>query len=253
MRIGICVVDYGDPKYLRDCLESLCDGKIPEKNDITGSIEIKEEPKYGDYIGVRVFDCNKENIGFTAANNRLLEEWGVGYDFLWILNNDTVVPKETLESIERILPTLDSNIGIIGFQIRSMDNPDFIHHAGTLSCFPAGVHKAGSVKLGHFTKRTFEKWVTFASVLIRAEVFRKVGLLDEGMFNYGSDSDFCYRARAAGFKIVYEPSFVILHKVGQSQNPSPEQQKQIQQDMLYFQNKWLSGKLFFDLDTELLE
>jgi len=91
-----------------------------------------------------------------------------------------------------------------------------------------------------------------ASVLIRREVFERIGLLDEKMFNYFSDSDFCYRTRYAGFKIIYEPSFVIYHKIGSSQNPTPSQIRILQQDSMAFQNKWINGKAFFDLDKELL-
>jgi len=77
-------------------------------------------------------------------------------------------------------------------------------------------------------------------------------LLDEKMFNICSDSDFCFRARYAGWKVIYEPSFVIHHKIGASAKPSSAQMKIHQQDTIAFENKWLSGKTFMDLDRELL-
>lgn len=210
-----------------------------------------------------VQDNNLDNIGFTAGNNRVIKTFQKGiesgkvpysgeYDWIWLLNNDTTVPKETLAGMESTLQGLSNDVGIVGFQIRSMDNRDLIHHAGTLQAFPNGIHKSGSVQLRQFSKRTYEKWVTFASVIIRREVFEKVGLLDDSMFNYFSDSDFCYRSRAAGYKVIYEPSFICYHKVGQSGNPDETQKRVMIQDMIAFQNKWLNGKLFFDLDKELL-
>lgn len=234
MKIGIAIVDYGKKEYLENCLKSL--ESFPYPADI--------------------FDCNENNIGFSRANNSLIRimtgpNAGLLPNWIWLLNNDTTVPKETLSSIEKILSELPSDVGIVGFQIRSMDNPDLIHHAGTHQCYPGGVHKSGSVQLGQFKERTYEKWVTFASVLIRREVFEDIGLLDPNMFNYFSDSDFCFRARSFGWKIIYEPSFVIYHKIGQSQNPSPEQMKQIQSDGMVFESKWLNGKLYFDLDKEV--
>jgi N-acetylglucosaminyl-diphospho-decaprenol L-rhamnosyltransferase len=235
MKIGIAIVHFGEQKLLDDCLKSL------------------EPIKYNN---IEVWDGNKDNVGFTIGNNNIIKRLRClgDYDWFWLLNNDTTVPKETLQSIEDKLKDIPSDVGIVGFQIRSMDNPDLIHHAGTGAPFPGGQHKSGSVKLGQFQKeRTYEKWVTGASMLIRREVFEKIGLLDENMINYGSDSDFCYRARAAGYSIIYEPSFIIYHKIGQSQNPSPEQQKQIRSDMLYFQNKWISGKLYYDLGSELMK
>lgn len=246
MKIGISIVHFGEQKLLDNCLKSL---EFENENE-----EFRIFPK--------VFDCNENNVGFTIGNNNLIKEFlqmesdDFGdIDWIWLLNNDTTVPKETLESIENKLKDIPSDIGIIGFQIRSMENPDLIHHAGTGSCFPGGQHKSGSVKLGQFQKeRTYEKWVTFASVLIRREVFEQIGLLDENMKFIGSDSDFCYRARAAGYKIIYESSFIIYHKVGQSQKPDNDPiSKQMRSDMLYFQNKWMSGKLWYDLDKELMK
>jgi GT2 family glycosyltransferase len=246
MKIGICIVHYGEQELLDNCLKSL----LPSRDTVFSD---------------KVLDCNKDNIGFTAANNQLIKDYlnddnfDNKPDWLWLLNNDTTVPPETLKAIEEILSFdkytghFDPEVGIIGFQIRSLDEPDFIHHAGTGQCFPFGVHKTGSVKLKQFQKRTYEKWVTFASVLIRREVFEKIGLLDENMKFICSDSDFCYRARAAEFKIIYEPSFVIYHKIGQaSQSSDSVVEMQKRNDTIYFQNKHINGKLFFDLDKQLL-
>lgn len=256
MKIGISIVHFGEQKLLDDCLKSLKDGMS------------------SDYQ-VKIFNCNENNIGFTSGNNRLISQFikqnintddissKPFYDWIWLLNNDTTVPKETLiaiqEELELKINGVDfsyihdiEDVGIIGFKILSMDNPDLIHHAGTVQAFPNGVHKSGSVKLRQFTKCTEEKWVTFASVLIRREVFETCGFLDERFFNYCSDSDFCYTARSRGWKVIYKPTFVVHHKVGQSGNPNPEQQKIMVQDTIQFQNKWMSGKLFYDLDHELL-
>ena len=251
MNIGISIVHYGEQKLLDDCLKSLnvkyyddFDGCGGRKYRILDSI-----------FEVKVYDSNINNIGFTAGNNVVIKhfllERGIT-DWIWLLNNDTTVPKETLEAIEKVLPTLDKEIGIVGFKILSMDNPDLIHHAGTGNSFPFGEHKSGSVRLKQFNKRTNEKWVTFASVLIRREVFESIGLLDEKMVNYYSDSEFCFRARYNGWRVIYEPSFVIHHKIGQSQNPSEAQQKVMKLDGVAFQNKMLNGKVFFDLDKELV-
>lgn len=251
MKVGIAIVDYGDKQLLENCLKSI-DTTIQyyDDYDAIGGKVYQTSTK----LHVIVKDNNKDNVGFTLGNNRIIKKYldNTEFDWIWLLNNDTTVPKETVVSIEKVLPTLDKEIGIIGFKILSMDNPDLIHHAGTARCFPSGEHKSGSVRLHQFNKRTTERWVTGASMLIRREVFESIGLLDAHMINYYSDSDFCFRARYAGFKIIYEPIFVIHHKIGQSQNPSPEQQTQLRKDGLVFQNKWLNGKTFFDLDKEVV-
>ena len=232
MKVGITIVHFGEQWVLDDCLVSL--------------------PKNDPMFDVKIFDCNKTNLGFTKGTNELVREFfSDRIDWIWLLNNDTTVPSETLQHFSS-LDILSKNVGIIGFQIRSMDEPDLIHHAGTLQCYPNGIHKSGSVKLKQHNEKTFEKWVTFASVLIRREVFEQIGLLDQNMRHICSDSDFCYRARNAGWKIMYDPKFVVYHKIGTSQNPNSEIMRTMHQDTLYFQNKWISGKLFLDLDRELI-
>jgi len=233
MKIGICIVDYGKKEYIDKCIESF--GQLPDEFEL------------------ETFDCNKENIGFTRGNNELITKFLTkDVDWVWLLNNDTTVPSYTIANILEILPTVDPQIGVIGFKILSMSQPDLIHHAGTVECFPAGIHKSGSDKLKQFRKVTNEKWVTFASVLIRANTFKCVGLLDSQMFNFFSDSDFCYRARYNGWKVIYHPRFVVFHVIGQSQNPTSAQLGILNNDSLVFQNKYINGKMFFDLDKELV-
>lgn len=257
--VAICIVDFGDKKYVENLIPELGFG---------GTFELEKNVRHStdcitESILASLFirDNNEDNIGFTLANNQLIkrafsfvaDEDASPAEWIWLLNNDTQVPRETLLALDNVLSSVDNKVGLIGFQIRSMDDKDLIHHAGTGDCFPTGVHKSGSAKLNQFNKPTNEKWVTFASVLIRREVFEDIGMLDGNMKFIGSDSDFCFRARNAGWKIVYEPKMMIYHKIGQSAaNPAPEVSRQMQQDMDYFQNKWINGKLFFDLDKEVL-
>lgn len=247
MKIGIAIVHYGEQVLLDNCLASLEHFKQHHQDFAVDDFQ------------VQTFDCNKENIGFSRGNNRILKEMlhddvanqEYAPEWILLLNNDTTLPRETIDVMHKTLNELPKEVGVVGFQIRSMADPDFIHHAGTDICYPAGVHKSGSVRLKQHTKRTSERWVTFAAVLIRKEVFEDIGLLDSNMFNYFSDSDFCFRARHAGWKIIYEPTFVVYHKIGSSQNPSEVQMKMIQMDSMVFENKWINGKQFFDLEHEV--
>jgi N-acetylglucosaminyl-diphospho-decaprenol L-rhamnosyltransferase len=59
-------------------------------------------------------------------------------------------------------------------------------------------------------------WISFAAVLIRDEVLKSAGMLDEGFFLYFEDCEYCYRARQAGWDIIYEPGARIIHLHGQS-------------------------------------
>ena len=68
-------------------------------------------------------------------------------------------------------------------------------------------------------------WVSGACMMIRKEVFRDVGLLDEGFYTYFDDCDFCFNARKKGWPTWYVPTGTVLHLKGQStgvkrQNPN---------------------------------
>jgi N-acetylglucosaminyl-diphospho-decaprenol L-rhamnosyltransferase len=59
-------------------------------------------------------------------------------------------------------------------------------------------------------------WVSGACLIVPAERFRSVGMLDEGYFMYWEDADWCFRARAAGFSVLYDPALVVIHRQGSS-------------------------------------
>ncbi len=64
---------------------------------------------------------------------------------------------------------------------------------------------------------TFETdWVPGASMIIRQEVFKDIGPLDEGYFTYFDDIDYCFNAKKKGWPTWYVPASRVVHLVGQS-------------------------------------
>jgi GT2 family glycosyltransferase len=59
-------------------------------------------------------------------------------------------------------------------------------------------------------------WVNGASLIIRREVFHTIGLLDEGYFLYFEETDFCRRAKRAGWPVWHVPASRVVHLEGQS-------------------------------------
>jgi GT2 family glycosyltransferase len=248
MNTLIIIPHYGSREHLDRLLPSLGVSPLPKGELLDASYVIPAT-----FGQIFIWNNNIYNAGFTKACNYGMR-YGVNHNFdiFWLLNNDTVVPNihEAIKALEDEFQNSPTT-GVCGFKILSMDDPDFIHHGGTGQAVPAGVHKVGRVSLGQYTEKTKEKWVTGASMAISAGCLMEVGLMDEKMVNYGSDSDYCYRARYSGFDVVYLP-IPIKHKIGQSQNPSEAQITQIRHDMLVFHSKWIIGKAFHELDSELL-
>ena len=138
MNIGIAIVHYGDFSHLEKCLKSLkvIDTEIGHAKAFFERTKESDNLTYTlthlDGFVIKIYDCNQNNIGFSKANNKLIKQF-LNIDdieWIWLLNNDTEVPELTLTQIKNQLDGYDTyqeGVGVIGFQIRSINDPDFIH------------------------------------------------------------------------------------------------------------------------------
>lgn len=132
--------------------------------------------------------------------------------FAWLLNNDTLLPPDTLCKLVRQAQQ-STAIGMVGGVFRAFDDPTLVLAWG------GGAVNRRSGYSQHFTeprKLGSDTFLTFASVLIRRELLLSVGLLDEGFFLYYEDTDLCFRAREQGWKLAIASDTAILHKEGVS-------------------------------------
>lgn len=147
------------------------------------------------------------NIGIRIALER-------GADFVWLLNNDTVAPPDTLTKL--IAAAQTPAIGIVGTVLRYMHEPTRIQAWGggrVLRWMGYTRHFLAPAPLGP------DSFLTFASVLIRQQVFTTAGLLDEGFFMYSEDADLCFRARSSGWQLTVAADTSVLHREGGSGGP----------------------------------
>lgn len=152
------------------------------------------------------------NRGFAAAGNLgIRSALQRGAQFVWLLNNDIVAPPDTLCKL--VAAAEDPRVGMVGSVLRYMHNPAEMQAWGGGSVARSTgyvTHFRGPAVLGE------NAFLTFASVLLRRELLEDVGLLDEGFFMYFEDSDLCFRARAAGWKLAVAAETGVLHKEGGS-------------------------------------
>lgn len=175
---------------------------------------------------------NKENLGFAAGNNvgiRYALESGA--DFVMILNNDTILDENLLVYLLEAANKC-KQAGI--FSPKIYFTPGFEFHKGRYSKKDLGniLWSAGGVidwknvlgsnrgvdevDLGQYDKVEEIDFATGACMLVRKEVFRKVGLFDEPYFMYLEDVAFSVRAKRFGWQSFYVPKAVLWHKVAQS-------------------------------------
>jgi GT2 family glycosyltransferase len=167
------------------------------------------------------------NLGFAGGNNvgiRLALERGAQY--LWLLNNDTVVDPAALSALVEPAEH-DPHVGIVGSKIYYFSTPRRLWFAG-------GFWKFGKIQIiirgeGEEDKGLYDHiipvdFVTGCSLLIRAETVRDIGLLEEKYFLYWEDTDWNARAREKGWKILYNPHSTLWHKVSSSFNLKTDEQ-----------------------------
>lgn len=157
------------------------------------------------------------NLGFAGGVNagiRMAQHLDPAA-WCWILNNDTVVDAGALSAlIEQACQ--DQRFGIVGSKLLYYESPDVIQAAGGGELWPilGGVrYREGGMREGSKggPSRRLD-YVMGASMLIRPEVFRDVGLLDEHFFLGWEEPDFCLRARRAGWKLGYAEASRVWHK-----------------------------------------
>jgi hypothetical protein len=163
------------------------------------------------------------NGGFSAGNNLGLATLARQYV---LLNSDTIVRPGALAALLGALRS-EPEVGIVGPRLEDPDGTpqescfrwatpfsELIAAAQTgpvtslLRRYRVALPAAGSP---HDTE-----WISFACVMLRREVVRDVGPLDEGFFMYFEDMDYCRRAWAKGWRVRYEPAAHVVHLRGGS-------------------------------------
>jgi len=159
------------------------------------------------------------NLGYAGGNNvgirHALEH---DADFVLVLNNDTTVAPDLLE---KLLAAAERHpeAGIFCPRILYSDDPERVWFDGARwnrrslrMEWPAQGELATALETAdHDTD-----YACGAALFFRADVARKIGLLDEAFFLVWEEVDWCYRARKAGYRIVATPMARVWHKIGVS-------------------------------------
>lgn len=159
---------------------------------------------------------NCENYGFAEGNNigiRFAKEY-LNPDYILLLNNDTVVENSFLTELIK-LGESEEKIGIIGPMVYYYDYEDTIQSAGVNIDWNRGKN---DILLARTVDRDIVKevkevdYVSGCAFLGKITVFDKIGLLNPKYFAYWEETEWCIRAKKAGFKVLNTPNSRIWHK-----------------------------------------
>ena len=150
-----------------------------------------------------------KNLGFPGGCNvgmrRALAD---GADYVWLLNNDAIADPGALNAMVDKAEA-DPRIGAVGSAIFCMEQPS------QLQAWGGGYVNFWLGRARHFLKPVPDEkvqYITGASLLIPRRVLESVGLLDDKIFLYWDDPEYCWRLRRAGWKLAVAGRSRIWHK-----------------------------------------
>ena len=231
--LSICIVSWNVRDLLRRSLASIYASPLASDPGAVEVIVVDNASSDGSIGMVRdefpqvVLVENEENLGFTRGNNQALA-LARGRHVLF-LNPDTEV---TGDALGVMVGYLDAHleVGAVGPQLRYPDGsvqPSrrrfptvatlFLESTLLQRWFP----RNAVLDRFYVADRPDDMeqevdWLVGAALMARREALEEVGGFDEQFFMYSEELDWCRRARAAGWKIVYLPEAVIVHHEGRS-------------------------------------
>ena len=210
MKTTVVIPNYNGRNYLQDCLTSLLEGsEVPAIIVVDNGSADESAAMVKERFPMVKLIALPENRGFSAAVNIGIHETGTEYVFL--LNNDTVVLKDTIEELEAAMERHPKAFSVAAKMLQ-MKNPELIDSAGDFYCALGWAFARGKDrKTEAFSKETSVFSACAGAALYRKAVFNEIGDFDENHFAYLEDLDIGYRARIYGYENRYEPAAAVLH------------------------------------------
>lgn len=195
-----------------------------------------------------VRDNSNDNIYFTAAiNEGLRASLDAKPKYVMLLNQDMYLHQDAVEQLVSFME-YHPECGIAQPLQVHQEDQQFVICGGGLEAFPFGKHSHGP--LADFRDAEIP-WCNGACMILRANMIKEIGLLDENLRFIGSDSDYCFTARARGWQVWRCATALGVHETGSSSEIADPALERIKvEDMLYFAKKWLSGDLYRGLSVE---
>jgi len=241
-QLAVVIVNYKTPQLVIDCLGSL----LPEIAELKAKVVVIDNASQDDsceliqrWINDRAC-CDKvqlissaDNTGFSGGNNAGIK--AVKAEHYLLLNSDTLVRKGAINLLLNAAKK-DDLAGLISPRLEWPDATpqescfrfhtpisELISSANT--GFVTKIFQKFNVPFKVSEKAAYYDWTSFACVLVKAEVFKDVGLMDDGYFMYFEDVSFAHKAQQAGWKVLNIPTAHVVHLRGGS-SPVKSQAKQ---------------------------
>lgn len=235
-RVSIVIVNWKTPVLLARCLDSIKDDPQHRTFEIHVVDNFSQDESVAmlkrDYPYVQLIE-NTDNLGFSKACNQVIPH--ARGEYILLLNPDTVVPQGAITALADFMDA-NPECGCAGPKVL---NPDGTLQLACRRAFPSV--QASFFRLTYLSRlfpnhKLFSKYnltyldpeavaevdaLSGSCMMARKDVVEKIGLLDEDIFMFGEDIDWCWRMKQAGHKVLYFPGASVYHIHGASSRLRP--------------------------------
>lgn len=263
IKVYAIVLNYNGEKDTNECIKSL-EKSIQKSFELSIVVVDNASEKPFKPLNKNIILLkNTVNKGFSGGNNT-----GIRFalennaDYVLILNNDTLVDPHIIEEL-LVGANSDSQVGIVSPKIYFAKGYEYHkdrykpEELGKVIWYAGGEmdwknligHHTGvdEVDTGQYDKTTEIEYSSGCCMLVKKEVFEKIGYFDENYFLYYEDNDLSIRAKNFGFKIMYVPKAIVWHKNAGSVGGSGSEL----QDYYITRNRLLFGIRYAPLRTKI--
>ncbi len=237
LSVSVVIVNFNGGELLTSCVRSALSSTIPvevfvsDNGSSDASISFLEKSIQDERLKIVL---NNENLGFSAANNRVIPI--TAGDYLLILNPDCIIQPDTIDAM---VVEMESRleVGMGGGLIRNLDGSE---QAGCRRRVPTpwrtvvrllaldrifpNHSKFESVVMHQRPlpkNPVYKEAISGAFMMVRRTALEEVGLMDEGYFLHCEDLDWCMRFRQKGWKILFVPDVEVFHSKGECSYSRP--------------------------------
>lgn len=251
--VSIILVNYNTKRLTTECIDSI----YSFTNDVSFEVIVVDNASTDGSKDVLekdtriVYIYNDSNLGFGRANN--VGALKANGDYLFFLNTDTLITDDAIHGMWQYMKQ-NPTVGVCGVNLVDGGmSPTMSFERLYPSCgyllnemtarIPGRIMYGVNAYYNHTKHPLKVAYVSGADLMIRKDLFEKIGGFDKGFFMYFEETDLCYQVKRLGFSIVSLPDYRIVHFRGKSfidsSNSLPSYRKlKIQYDSVqYYKNK----------------
>ena len=212
-KIAVIIINWKKYDFTCKCIESVLNSSFKNFKIILIDNESQKDLSHEFKKNKKIYIIkNEKNEGFARANNQGIKySLKNGFDYILLLNNDTLIKNNLLGSLIKQSNSLNQKI--IQPLILNYDGSKIWNAGGTINKFfgTFKTYKKGESFKNFKTNLDLTDWFTGCCVLIKSEIFTDIGYFDERFFAYYEDVDFSIRLKSKGYSVAMMNDSYLQH------------------------------------------